>query len=74
LNRSGLNGMKKRSRALSMSSLQSFRGSIAIARHFSPMPRAEMDRLTSRLPGEDSRFAQFTHPECRDGQGLLRQA
>jgi len=62
------------SQVLGMSSLENLHDNIAIARNFSPMPQAEMDRLTARLAGGESRFTQYTHPDYRDGQGLTRPA
>lgn len=60
------------SQVIGMSSLQNLRDNIAIARNFSPMPQAEMDRLSARLAGGASRFGQYTHPDYRDGQGISR--
>jgi len=60
------------SQVLGMSSLQNLHDNIAIARNFSPMPQAEMDRLTASLAGGESRFTQYTAPGYRDGMGILR--
>lgn len=61
------------SQVLGMSSLQNLHDNLAIARNFTPMPQAEMDRLTARLAGEDvlTHCAQYTHPAYRDGLGIM---
>lgn len=64
------------SQVLGMSSLQNLHDNIAIACNFTPMPQAEMDRLTARLSAEDilNRYTRYTHPDYRDGHPLFHTA
>lgn len=64
------------SQVLGMSSLQNLHDNIAIASNFIPMPQAEMDHLTAGLSTEDilGRYAQYTHPDYRDGHPLFHTA